>query len=104
MYFRRERAGKVETEILSIIDLIASNYGWSYQDIINLDYQEIIGLVEQIRKREDLQFRQQAAIHGVKLRPRGLSKENKLEKIDEEKSKMLDNALRNKLEEIRRGK
>lgn len=87
-----------------MVDVIAFNYGWNYADIMNIEYSFLIGLVREIRKREHLKLAQDAALHGVKIKNKNFTENKKLETIDEDKAKILDVALRKKLDELKHGK
>jgi len=63
-------------EIFQIIDLLASEYGWSIEEILQLDVFEALQLVKAIRERK----KQDLKLLGLAV---GLAFVGKLEKLDE---------------------
>lgn len=84
-----------------MIDIIASEYNWSFEDILKLTLRQIDCFTKHIVDRRNREFSIEASLHGIKTSNVGslvdsaLSKEN--EKRDDYKNRNLDNIIKERL-------
>jgi len=71
-----------------IFDLLSAEYGWETEYIFSRTMKEISWRIESISKRQNIDMRFNAQIHGVKMKDRP-----KINELSEDKQKKLDKII-----------